>query len=157
MSNLPPEALEFFAATGLPGSPRGYDGFADTPELQDELLGLVLMGQKRATCTLARWFENDPDGLPKPGDLWVIHDGSKTPRAVVRTTSVEVKPISQADAQFAWDEGEGDRSFDWWLREHRAFWRREAGREGFTYSDDLDAVFERFELVWPRVQEITPT
>lgn len=149
MSNMPPDALDFFAQTGLPGTPRGFDGFGDSPELMDELLDLVLHGPKRATCSLARWFENDPDGLPKPGDLWVIHDGAKRPRAVIRTTSVEVKPVHQADAQFAWDEGEGDRSFEWWLDAHEAYWRREAERHGFTYSRDLDAVFERFELAWP--------
>lgn len=150
MTELPPEALAFFKSTGLGGRPRGFDGFGDSPDMQDELLALVLAGTKRATCTLARWFENDPKGFPKPGDLWVIHDGARRPRAVIRTTSVEVKPIREADAQFAWDEGEGDRSFDYWIRDHDAFWRREAAREGFIYSRDLDAVFERFELAWSR-------
>lgn len=61
---------------------------------------------------------------------------------------MEIKPITEADAQVAWDEGEGDRSFDWWLSEHIKFWQREAQREGFTFSTDMDAVFERFQLVW---------
>lgn len=150
MSALPPEALEFFETTGLPGAPRGFDGFGDSPQMQDELCDLVLAGTKRATCSLARGFEADPAGLPRPGDLWVIHDGARRPRAVIRTTSVEIRPIRDADAQFAWDEGEGDRSFDYWITEHRKFWQREAEREGFIYSDDLDAVFERFELLWPK-------
>ncbi len=58
-------------------------------------------------------------------------------------------PIHQVDADFAWVEGEGDRSYEYWITEHRKFWRREAAREGFKYSDDLDVVCERFELVWP--------
>lgn len=149
---LTPDQTEFWSrfqtVTGLAGTPRGADAFGDDPAMQDELCALVLAGTKRATCTLARWFEKDPEGFPKPGDYWIALDGSGTPRAVIRTTRVEVKPIRDADAQFAWDEGEGDRSFDYWIAEHRKFWQREADRAGFTYSDDLDAVFERFELVW---------
>ncbi len=140
----------FEAETGLTGTPRAADAFGDDPAMQDELCALVLQGTKQATCTLARWFVDDPDGLPKPGDYWIALDGSGTPRAVIRTTQVETKPIRGADAQFAFDEGEGDRSFDHWITEHRKFWQREADREGFTYSDDLDAVFERFELIWPK-------
>jgi len=32
--------------------------------------------------------------------------------------------------------------------DQRAFRRREAAREGFEYSDDLDVCCERFELIW---------
>tara|TARA_R110002073_G_scaffold38749_4_gene110936 strand:+ start:8191 stop:8688 length:498 start_codon:yes stop_codon:yes gene_type:complete len=140
----------FQAETGIEATPRGAEAFGDDAAMQDALCALVLAGTKQATCTLARWFEDDPDGLPKPGDYWIALDGSARPRAVIRSTQVEVKPIGEADAQFAWDEGEGDQSFDYWITEHRKFWQREADREGFAYSDDLDAVFERFELVWPK-------
>ncbi|MEE2566523.1 ASCH domain-containing protein [Hyphobacterium marinum] len=140
----------FQAETGIGAAPRGAEAFGDDPVMQDELCALVLAGTKRATCSLARWFENDPDGFPKPGDYWIFLDGKSEPRGIIRTTEVEVKPIREADAQFAWDEGEGDRSFDYWITEHRKFWQREAARNGFDYSDDLHAVFERFELVWPK-------
>ena len=137
--------------TGLAGSPFEIDAFGDDPAMADELLQLVLIGRKRATCALARHYGDRP---ARPGDLSLILDGKGEPACVIRTVSAEIKPVSEADAQFAWDEGEGDRSFDWWLKEHEAFWRREAEREGFEYSPALDAVFERFELAWAPAERL---
>lgn len=154
---MTPSQQEFWTRfqrdTGCTAEPRGVDAFGDSQAMQDELLELVLIGRKRATATLARWFENDPLGLPKPGDLWLITDGRGEPACVIRTTKIEVRPVRAVDAAFAFDEGEGDRSLDYWLAEHRAFYRREATREGFTYSDDLDVVCERFALVWAPERE----
>jgi uncharacterized protein YhfF len=60
-----------------------------------------------------------------------------------------VKPLSQVDEAFAWDEGEGDRTQDWWLDGHRRYFARQSRREGFELNDDVLTVFERFEVVWP--------
>lgn len=138
----------FCAETGETGLPRGVDAFGDSEAMKDELLALVLTGRKRATATLALWFETDPEGPPKPDDLWLITDGRDHPACVIRTTSLDIRPVHAVDAQFARDEGEGDGSLDYWLTEHRAYYRREAEREGFEYSDDLPVLCERFELVW---------
>jgi uncharacterized protein YhfF len=137
----------FQAATGetAPG-PRYVDAFGDSEAMMDELLALVLSGTKQATATLARWFTDET--LPRPGDLVLITDGREAPACVIRTTRVDVMPIHQVDAEFAFVEGEGDRSYEYWITEHRKFWSREADRYGFAYSDDLDVVCERFELVW---------
>lgn len=146
-----PEILSAYrAASGDQGRYRGMDGFGDSPAMRDELLDLVLIGRKRATATLARWFEDDAEGLPRSGDLWVITDGHDRPACVIRTRQVDVMPVNEVGADFAFIEGEGDRSLDYWLTEHRKFWQREADREGFTYSDDLDVVCEQFDCVWPK-------
>jgi uncharacterized protein YhfF len=60
---------------------------------------------------------------------------------------VEVKPLSKVDDLFAWDEGEGDRTRAWWLDAHRRYFQRQADREGFSMHDEVETVFERFELV----------
>lgn len=138
----------FQAETGLQGQPRDVDGFGDSPAMMDELLALVLSGTKQATATLARWYEDDPLGPPKPGELVLVTDGRGAPACVIRTTRVDIVPVRRVDAEFAFVEGEGDRSYEYWITEHRKYWRREAEREGFEYSDDLDVVCERFELVW---------
>ena len=114
--------------------------------MQDDLLALVLAGTKRATASLARWY--DAETLPKPGDLFLITDGRGAPACIIRTTQVDLVPVREVDAEFAYMEGEGDRSHAYWITEHRKFWTREAERYGFGYSDDLDVVCERFELVW---------
>jgi uncharacterized protein YhfF len=137
----------FGAETGETAEAPCYiDAFGDSRAMHDELLALVLSKTKQATASLARWYTEDE--LPKVGDLVLITDGRGAPACVIRTTRVDIMPVREVDAEFAWMEGEGDRSYAYWITEHRKFWSREAEREGFEYSDDLDVVCERFELVW---------
>jgi len=76
-------------------------------------------------------------------------DGKGCPRFIWRTTEVTIKPLSQVDEAFAWDEGEGDRTRDWWLAAHRRYFARQARREVSQFDDQILTVFERFEVVWP--------
>lgn len=153
MAAMTPEQAAFWRAfqeaTGETGDPYAVDQFGDSPEMADALIALALSGRKRASASLARWYGGEGPALPKPGNLSLCLDGKGAPACVIRTTEVEVKPIRAVDAAFAHDEGEGDRSLAYWLREHRAFFQREARREGFVYSDDLQVVCERFEKIWP--------
>jgi uncharacterized protein YhfF len=123
--------------------------FGDEPEMSTELAALVVSGGKRATCSLARDYANPPATLPKVGDFVVVVDGQGEPQCIYRTTQIEVKPLIAVDDQFAWDEGEGDRSRASWLDDHRDYFARQAEREGFAMHDMIEAVFERFEIVWP--------
>jgi len=149
---LSPEQTAFWARfrreTGeTAAGPRGVDRFGDDAEMADALAALVTAGRKRATASLARWYPSAAD-RPQPGDLWIIENGAGAPVCVTRTTRVDVQPVHAVDAAFAFEEGEGDRTLAWWRDAHRAYWLREAAREGFVYSDDLDVVCERFELIW---------
>ena len=56
-----------------------------------------------------------------------------------------IKPLSQVDEKFAWDEGEGDDTHEWWLT--LPLFRCQASRE-IRVRDDILTVFERFGLVW---------
>jgi uncharacterized protein YhfF len=135
--------------------------FGDSPEMATELADLVVAGIKRATASfalraslaasppsLARDYgEGEP--TPRPGDFVIMLDGKGGPRIIWRTTEVTIKPLSQVDEAFAWDEGEGERTRVWWLDDHCRYFARQASREGFELSDDILTVFERFEVVWP--------
>ncbi|MEQ5842703.1 ASCH domain-containing protein [Paraburkholderia acidicola] len=123
--------------------------FGDSPEMANELAELVVAGPKRATASLARYYTQAPDTLPKPGDYVVLVDGDGVPCAIWRTTEVTVKPLIAVDDRFAWDEGEGDRSRAFWLDAHRAFFGAQAAEDGFDMHDQIETVFERFEVVWP--------
>src|SRR5262249_51898190 len=125
-------------------------GFGDNPDMATELAALVVSGVKRATAALVRDFSSPDSPLPKVGDYVVVVDGTGNPRCIYRTTEIEIKPLIAADERFAWDEGEGDRTLDWWLAAHRRYFGRQAARDGFTMQDDIETVFERFEVVWPR-------
>lgn len=139
----------FKQATGHDGDAYEALSCGDSPALQTELAELIVEGRKRATAGLLRDFTEGGETLPAVGDLVIVLDGTGTPRCIWRTTEITVKPLNQVDDQFAWDEGEGDRSRDWWLEAHRAYFSREAAREGFVFTDDMDTVFERFTVIWP--------
>ena len=123
--------------------------FGDSPEMATELADLVIAGIKRATASLARDYGKGREPMPKPGDFVMMVDGEGRPRFIWRTTQVRVKPLCEVDEAFAWYEGEGDRTRDWWLDAHRRYFGRQASREGFELDDDILTVFERFEVVWP--------
>ena len=133
-----------------------YDGplvtafaFGDSAEMADELGLLVLHGPKRATAGLRASFDADDEPLPRVGDRCLVLGGDGRPLAVICTTDVRVGPLSSVDDTFAWDEGEGDRTRGWWLEAHTRFFTRQCKAMGWAFTEDIEVVFERFELVWP--------
>ncbi|HEY3765096.1 MAG TPA: ASCH domain-containing protein [Gaiellales bacterium] len=132
----------FVAATGIDG-PHTAWGFGNTAEMATGLGLLVRDGPKRATASLRSAYDAG-EPMPCPGDLGVILDGSGVPLCVIRTTGVEVRAFGDVDAEFAWTEGEGDRSLEFWRAEHIRFFA--AG--GAPVDDSTPVVLERFELLW---------
>jgi uncharacterized protein YhfF len=120
--------------------------FGDTVELADELIELVVRGPKRATVGAVAEYEADGDPLPAVGDLSIVTDGSMRPRALLETTEVRVGPLSSVDEQFAWDEGEGDRTRASWLDAHTWFFTRAYARMGLEFHPLIPVVFERFAV-----------
>ncbi len=57
--------------------------------------------------------------------------------------------MSDVDAAFAWDEGEGDRTLDDWKRGHWSYFSRECESLGRPMSEDAEVCLERFELLYP--------
>ncbi len=140
---------EYCAAKGIDAPCPPTDQFGDTPELADELVRLVLQGQKRATCELKIWFDSRAIALPAIGDQWIIADGSGAEKCIIETTQVDLCSVRQVDEAFAWDEGEGDRSLAFWRDAHDAYYKRQAALDGFEYSNEMICVCERFKLIWP--------
>lgn len=140
----------FKADTGAAADAYTPVALGDSPEMADDLLKLVLAGVKRATTRLARDF-GPAEPLPTVGDYVVVVDGRNKPRCVWRATHIAVKPLSAVDDDFAREEGEGERTRTAWLADHTACFQRQAAREGFAFHDDIETVFERFTVVWPRL------
>jgi len=122
--------------------------FGDNPVLADQLLGLVLDGTKTGTSTALVELEDAGLETPRPGDLSIVLDSDGEPRALLRTTEVEVVPFDQVSAEHAAAEGEDDRSLESWRVEHEKNWRRVVGDDRF--GADLQVVAERFELIYPK-------
>lgn len=120
--------------------------FGDNPRLADTLLAAVLSGAKTATSS-ALWEYDDETPVPEKGELSILLDGVGNPRALIRTTSVEIVPFGEVGADFALAEGEGDTTGDEWREGHRGYFARVLDRE---VGDDMPVVCERFELRYPR-------
>ena len=58
-------------------------------------------------------------------------------------------PFREVDAAFAWDEGEGDRSLDYWRDAHIGFFIRMCAARGELFGEEMETVLERFAMVWP--------
>ena len=122
--------------------------FGDGPEMADELLDLVLNGPKRATAALVAEFEDEGSPLPRIGSHWIACDAAGRPLAIMRTMELRIGPFTSVDAAYAWEEGEGDRTLEWWREAHSGYWTRVGERLGIEWTPDMDIVFERFDVVW---------
>jgi uncharacterized protein YhfF len=120
--------------------------FGDAVELADELIELVVHGDKRATAGAVREYEAAGEPIPCVGDLSIATDGAMRPRALLEVTDVRVGPLSSVDDAFAFDEGEGDRTRESWLDAHRWYFSRSYERLGLQFDADIDVVFERFAV-----------
>lgn len=132
----------FVAATGIDGPYTAW-GFGNTEQMATELGLLVRDGPKRATASLHSAYDGD-EPMPRLGDLGVILDGRGHPLCVIRTTGVEVRRFGDVDAEFAWTEGEGDRSLEYWREAHISFF----AADGRPFGEDTAVVLQRFELLW---------
>jgi uncharacterized protein YhfF len=154
MSDAVQQFWDAFCAT-LPSDKRlskdAYDawGFGDSAAMADELGDLVRRGVKTATASLYWEYEAEDEPLPEIGQRSIILDGQGNPLCIIVTTEVFVRPFNQFDAQFAYDEGEGDRSLDYWRDGHWAFFSRACAAIGRTPEETMLVVGERFRVVYP--------
>jgi len=122
-------------------------GFGDTPEMADDLGALVVDGIKTATCSLLWEYEVEDEVLPKVDDFSIVLDGQGEPICIIQTTEVTIKPFSEVDPQFAFEEGEGDRSLAYWRKAHWDFFEPYCTKMGWTLSEEMPLVCERFRVV----------
>jgi uncharacterized protein YhfF len=113
----------------------------------DELAELVRSGRKRATASALPVYEHDGQPLPKVGDLSVILDWKGEARCIIQTTHVAIVPFVDVPEEFAWMEGEGDRSLTYWRAGHQKFFTMELEAIGLVFDLSMPVVCERFELV----------
>ena len=122
--------------------------FGDSPQLADELLTFVLSGAKTATASSAWEYQGDVEPMPQVGDLSVILNGDEIPKCIIETTEIRILAFNEVDAQFAADEGEGDRSLAYWRDAHQRYFKRVLSAIGRTFEDTMPVVCERFRLIY---------
>jgi len=149
------EYWQAYCATVADGAlaeqPDFVQGFGDSPALADELGALVLAGTKTATCSALWEWEAEGSELPQMGMKTVVLNGTGQPICIIETTEIQILPFNQVDAQFAFNEGEDDRTLESWRREHWQFFSRALPKIGKPPTEDMPLVCERFRVVYPPV------
>jgi uncharacterized protein YhfF len=118
----------------------------------DELCNLVLEGKKTATTSLPLEYRKKPQDAPILNGYSVVTDFDGNPKCVVQTTELRVLPYSAVDAEFAFDEGEGDQSLDYWREVHWDYFSKRCLAVGEQPSIDMLVNCERFRLLYPKAK-----
>lgn len=142
---------QFCWAAGVdPLEPYQVWYFGNTPEMARELASLVLAGTKTATASLSAVNRAKPDEAPILGGCSVVTCMDGEPMCVIRTTEIRHLAFANVDAAFAFDEGEGDRTLEYWREVHDRYFSREAAELDLEFGEDSMICCERFELLYPR-------
>jgi len=121
--------------------------FESTEKWANELLRLVLIGQKRATCSSLLKYAIEGELMPKVGDLSIITDWEGVPRCIIETTAITIIPFSDITYDICKREGEDD-TLQSWVKGHVHFFKEDGKQLGYEFSDDMPVVFEDFEVVY---------
>ena len=116
-------------------------------KLANELLQLVLNGQKKATASSLLGYEIEQTILPKIGDYSMITDWEGNPKCVIETINVVVIPYKDITFDICKREGEDD-TLESWRQGHERFFREEGKELGYEFSEDMPVVFEDFKVVY---------
>lgn len=109
---------------------------------------LIKQGDKRASCSLEYWYTHRHEPRPTVGHLQVVTDWSGVPVCIIELTHVSTCRFCDVDTEFAFEEGEGDKSLTWWRETHWQFFTAECKELGITPTEDMPLVQERFKMVY---------
>lgn len=159
MSTTPKTLWLAFTAAHPEHAGADYEAwhFCETEKEADELADLACRRIKQATCGLAASYEFANEAPPEVGSFHIVTDWRGRAHCIIRFIKIWRCRFDEVDADFAYREGEGDRSLDYWRRAHRWFFQNfHGGPADFVFTDDMEVVCEEFETVWPEQQASDP-
>lgn len=124
--------------------------FGNSSEMARELAELVLSGKKCATASLVAVNEITPEIAPVDDGFSVVTDFEGNPQCVIQTTEIRRLPFTEVDAQFAFDEGEGDQTLEHWRDVHWRYFTKEAAELNLEFNEKSLICCERFQLLFPK-------
>ncbi|OPY31998.1 MAG: ASCH domain protein [Methanomassiliicoccales archaeon PtaU1.Bin124] len=116
-------------------------------EVGDRLADLVLKGIKTATASAHQIYALEGSPLPKEGDLSIILRSDGEAACIIKTTGIKVCKFLEVSPEHAYEEGEGDRTLDYWRRVHREFFSEELAAHNIEFSEEMLVVCEKFKVV----------
>jgi len=152
MSKLHPSvnklAKRYFDTQGLPARKLESFYFCDNEKDANECANLVMQGEKRATASSLWWFEINNETLPKKHDTYIVTNWQGVALCVVEVEKVELVPFNEITPEFAFTEGEGDKSLEYWKKVHWSYYHRELAGSKHKPSEDMIIVCEYFRVVF---------
>jgi uncharacterized protein YhfF len=124
--------------------------FHHNRESSKKLAQLVLLGKKQATASLME----DESAVGEGGIVGgysVVTDFDGNPQCVIQTTEVRCRPFSEVDAKFAFDEGEGDQTLEYWRAAHRKFFTECCRDLGIEFNESMLICCKRFKKLFPKL------
>jgi uncharacterized protein YhfF len=133
-----------------PETPYQVWCFGNTSEMARKLAELVLRGEKRATATLLESAKLHPESAPIADGYSIITDFEGNPTGIIQAIEIRHLPFDEVDADFAFEEGEGDKSLEYWREAHRRFFTEDAAENGVEFGEKSIVVCEKFKLLFPK-------
>ena len=144
--------LDEYLATLTDPERKRYTSFSADYFCADEInanlcADLISKGIKTATCSMKYWYDSGEETMPQTGHLLVVTDWHGEPTSIVEITAVSECKYSDVTAEFAYAEGEGDQTLDWWRAAHWDFFARECHEIDMEANEDMMLVLEHFQVV----------
>lgn len=122
--------------------------FCDNEKSANDLATLVKKGIKRGTTSLYDFYKIDNEELPIPNTYSIITDWNGIAQCIIRTKKVTILHFKDVNEELANIEGEGDKSLEYWQKEHIYFFTKELKEIHMEFSQNTLVVFEEFEVVY---------
>ena len=115
--------------------------------MADKLAELVNCNIKTATTSAFELYEIGDD-IPQVGEYNIILNGSKEPVCITQTKAVYMIPYNLITPEYAWYEGEGDRSYQYWREVHDSYFSEEYKSVGKNFYEQAPMICEVFEKIY---------
>jgi uncharacterized protein YhfF len=115
----------------------------------EEVLRLIVTGDKTGTYTLPWILEKTGQATPRAGDAIVFIDFRGWPRILVELTEVEPVRFGSISARHTALDGTPVRRLETWRALHTRYWTDLLRPFGLAVADDMPVLVERFRLLYP--------
>ncbi|WP_314244713.1 ASCH domain-containing protein [Empedobacter tilapiae] len=122
--------------------------FCDNKKDADECAELVVKKIKQATSPSVWWFKKFNEPFPKVGDVAIVTNWKGNPKAIIRTTKVEIVKYKSITPEYALIEGEGDKTLEYWKKVHWIYYQNEMKEFNEFPTEDMEIVCEYFKIIW---------
>jgi uncharacterized protein YhfF len=117
--------------------------FGTPGAMRDELIELVINGNKRATAATAQEYVDEKEVIEQVGEELYLLGNDGEIRGKVQIAEVTQCAFKDVPDKFALAEAEGDLTGDDFRRSHLAYWNR----IGVSVNDETTIVLLYFDLI----------